>query len=205
MAPQPGKDSPAVQARRRRQQDRIVHAAKNLFARQGIHRTSMQQIAAEAGMSVGSLYQYLPNKEAIIAEATRANDRATAQVLGEHPDLDQLRDLLGQTLRRTAAAAVEHVALNVEISAEGSRNPVVAERLAEQFETSCELLADAFRRLDPELDRQESRLRAELYIVAQAGLSTLRASRVRATGLAEAGDRILDLVLPPSKPAKENP
>ncbi|GAB3754062.1 TetR/AcrR family transcriptional regulator [Microlunatus parietis] len=198
MAPQPGKDSPAVQARRRRQQDRIVRAAATLFARQGIHRTSMQQIAAEAGMSVGSLYQYLPNKEAIIAEATLANDRATAQVLGEHPDFQQLRDLLGETLRRTAAAAVEHVVLSVEISAEASRNPAVAERLAEQFETACGLLGDAFRRLDPELGEPEARTRAELYIVAQAGFSTLRASRVRATGLAEAGDRILDLVLPPT-------
>lgn len=201
--PQPGKDSPAVQARRRRQQDRIVYAAATLFARHGIHRTSMQQIAAEAGMSVGSVYQYLPNKEAIIAEATLAKDRATAQVLGEDPDLDQLRHVLGETLRRTAVAPVEPVALNTEISAEASRNPAVAERLADQFELACDLLGDAFRRLDPELSEPEARLRAELYIVAQTGLSTLRASRVRATGLAEAGDRILDLVLPPAHRTEE--
>lgn len=196
MPPQPKKDTPAVQARRREQVDRIVAAAVTLFARQGIHRTSMQQIAAEVGMSVGSLYQYLPNKEAIIAEATLKMDRANAEVLSKDTDAETLDWLLRETLRRTALAPVESVALNLDISAEASRNPAVAERLAEQFEAACGLLAEAFRGLDPDLPPSEARLRAELYVAAQAGIGTLRASRVPAVSLAELGDRILQLVLP---------
>lgn len=204
MSPQPGKDTPAVQARRQRRRERIVAAAVKLFGREGIHRVSMQQIAAEVGMSVGSLYQYLPNKEAIIAEATLKMDRANAEVLSKDTDAETLDWLLRETLRRTAVAPVESVALNLDISAEASRNPAVAERLAEQFEAACGLLAEAFGGLDPDLPPSEARIRAELYVAAQAGIGALRASRVPATALPELAERIVELVLP-AAPDRDRP
>lgn len=196
MGPQPSKDTPAVQARRREQQDRIVAAAVTLFARHGFHRTSMQQLADEVGMSVGSLYQYVANKEAIIAEATRAMDRANAELLPQVTDAAGLDHLLRESFRHSAESPVEGVALNCEISAEASRNPVVAARLADQFETAGSLMADALRRADPDLSLREARLRAELLIAAQAGINALRASRVPATDLPELGRRFVDLLAP---------
>ena len=41
----------------------------------GFHRTTMQDVAAEAGMSPGNLYRYFPSKEAMViglAERDRA-------------------------------------------------------------------------------------------------------------------------------------
>ncbi|MFF5083668.1 TetR/AcrR family transcriptional regulator [Actinoplanes sp. NPDC000266] len=56
------------QARGERRIGDILDATLALFAEVGYEKTSTNAIAARAGMSPGSLYQYFPNKEAI-AEA----------------------------------------------------------------------------------------------------------------------------------------
>ncbi|HSQ24406.1 MAG TPA: TetR/AcrR family transcriptional regulator [Pyrinomonadaceae bacterium] len=49
-----------------RRKDRIENAAKQLFIKQGFHATSMRNIAARAGTSLGNVYNYYPTKEAIL-------------------------------------------------------------------------------------------------------------------------------------------
>jgi AcrR family transcriptional regulator len=46
----------------------IVAAARRCFSRDGFHQTSMPDIAAEAGVSVGAPYRYFTSKEEIILE-----------------------------------------------------------------------------------------------------------------------------------------
>src|ERR671927_571915 len=45
----------------------ILDAAERSFCRSGFHRTTMQDVAAEAGMSPGNLYRYFPSKDALVA------------------------------------------------------------------------------------------------------------------------------------------
>ena len=49
-----------------RKKERIENAAKQLFIKQGFHATSMRNISARAGTSLGNLYNYYPTKEAIL-------------------------------------------------------------------------------------------------------------------------------------------
>lgn len=51
--------------------ERIVEAAARVFAEHGYAAGTTNRIAAEAGLSVGSLYQYFPNKDAILVELVR--------------------------------------------------------------------------------------------------------------------------------------
>jgi AcrR family transcriptional regulator len=44
----------------------ILEAAAQVLARDGAHRFTTARVAEKAGVSVGSLYQYFPNKEAIL-------------------------------------------------------------------------------------------------------------------------------------------
>jgi len=44
----------------------IIKAAAKLFARKGYHRTSVKEIAKVSGISIGSLYDYIKNKEDIL-------------------------------------------------------------------------------------------------------------------------------------------
>src|SRR5215213_252644 len=45
---------------------RIEEAARKLFIKQGFHATSMRNIAAGAGTSLGNVYNYYRTKEAIL-------------------------------------------------------------------------------------------------------------------------------------------
>jgi AcrR family transcriptional regulator len=54
------------QDRSRKRYDKILDVATRLFSEKGFERTTTNEIAARAGMSIGSLYQYFRNKEAIV-------------------------------------------------------------------------------------------------------------------------------------------
>jgi AcrR family transcriptional regulator len=47
--------------------DAILSATARLLVKEGYDRASTNRIAAAAGVSVGSLYQYFPSKEALVA------------------------------------------------------------------------------------------------------------------------------------------
>jgi len=53
--------------------DRILAAAARVFAEHGYAAGTTNRIAAVAGHSIGSLYQYFPNKDAILAELVTAH------------------------------------------------------------------------------------------------------------------------------------
>ncbi len=81
------KNQDLVQRRRRQ----IVDAAVGLFIQNGFHKTTTRQIAAAAGFSIGSLYEYVASKEdilylvcdAIHAEMERGMADAMQRVSGE--------------------------------------------------------------------------------------------------------------------------
>src|ERR1700679_2354339 len=64
---------PVISARKRPRQERserlvadVLEAAVRILAREGAQRFTTARVAEEAGVSIGSLYQYFPNKEAIL-------------------------------------------------------------------------------------------------------------------------------------------
>jgi len=76
---QPRKQPRQVRAELTRQ--RILTAAAHIFAEYGYAAGTTNRIAERARISIGSLYQYYPNKDAILAELLTRHldgDRATA-------------------------------------------------------------------------------------------------------------------------------
>jgi AcrR family transcriptional regulator len=63
--------------------DSILGAAAELFCRIGYDRSSTNRIAERAGVSIGSLYQYFANKEAILAALLDHHQRAVHAVVEE--------------------------------------------------------------------------------------------------------------------------
>src|ERR1035438_527887 len=47
----------------------ILEAFTQVFSRDGASKANTNRVAERAGVSIGSLYQYFPNKEAILAAA----------------------------------------------------------------------------------------------------------------------------------------
>ncbi len=65
--------SPLIHSRKQPQQARseelvsaILEAAVQVLAKEGFHRFTTARVADKAGVSVGSLYQYFPNKASIL-------------------------------------------------------------------------------------------------------------------------------------------
>ena len=79
--------------RERQKQDRerrILAAARRLFDRKGYDATSMENVAARAGLAVGTLYNYFPSKEELLFAISRADTepllRIGEAILADLPD-----------------------------------------------------------------------------------------------------------------------
>lgn len=75
MDASPGRPRCDERTESRRQQ--ILAAAEQCFLDHGFHSASMHRIARTAGMSVGHIYHYFDNKEAIIAAIVAADEAIT--------------------------------------------------------------------------------------------------------------------------------
>lgn len=116
---------PATQQARR---ERILDAAEICFARAGFHRSTMQDICKEAGISPGALYVYFASKEDLIAgivERDRAKLTAQLSDLANAPDLLSALTKLGE--HYTVEEPHYKSVLNIEIGSEATRNSAVGE------------------------------------------------------------------------------
>ena len=96
---EPGK-SP-IQARSTASVDAILKATVQVLLRVGKERLTTTRVAERAGVSVGTLYQYFPNKRALLQAALKRN-------LEEVADAVELacKEQEGKTLRQMATAVV---------------------------------------------------------------------------------------------------
>jgi AcrR family transcriptional regulator len=83
------------QTRSRRRQVDLLEAATRVFARDGIAKAKMADIAAEAGISVSSIYDYYPSKEDLAYEIPiRRLARFYAEFVAEALPLATMRERL---------------------------------------------------------------------------------------------------------------
>jgi TetR/AcrR family transcriptional regulator, repressor for uid operon len=107
---------------------RIMDAAERCFVRNGFHKSTMQDVAAECGMSPGNLYRYFPSKDAIVAGlAERDRDQFNADFvkLVNAPDPAVTFVMLGR--RHLVEEPRAKTIMMQEIWAEACRNPRMAE------------------------------------------------------------------------------
>lgn len=61
-------------------EQQILDAAKACFIRKGFHQTTMRDIAAEAGISLGGTYLYFDNKETLILRFIETGNTESAEI-----------------------------------------------------------------------------------------------------------------------------
>ncbi len=149
----------AQQARSRATQAAILEAAARILESRGRQAVTTNEIARRAGVSIGSLYQYFPNKRAILATLIR-DKRAEL--------LEQMRDALDATETEPSDHAIDAL-IRAGLMHQFSR-PALAlelEYLEPQLEMEQEtgalseamalLILDAIRRLRPDAGPTEAR------------------------------------------------
>lgn len=96
----------------------ILEAAIQVLAKEGAQRFTTARVAEKAGVSVGSLYQYFPNKAAILFRLQSDEWRQTSDLLRDiledvrRPPLERLRALVHAFVRSECEEAQMRVALN---------------------------------------------------------------------------------------------
>src|ERR1044072_8506064 len=91
----------ATQERSRATVDALVEATARILIDEGFDKASTNRIAEVAGVSVGSLYQYFPGKEALVVAVVERHQQAIMEtVRGE------LADVLAQPLENAMRALV---------------------------------------------------------------------------------------------------
>jgi len=106
---------------------RILEAAERAFVGQGFHATTMQHVAAEAGMSPGNLYRYFRSKEALVEGlcARDQEDRARAfAMLAESGNV--VAAMAAGIRQKLLGEPRQKMQMVLEIWAEAGRNPAIA-------------------------------------------------------------------------------
>jgi AcrR family transcriptional regulator len=78
--PQTAPRKTASQQRSRATVDALIEGTARVLIEQGYDRASTNRIAAVAGVSIGSLYQYFPSKEALVAAVAERHQQQLSRV-----------------------------------------------------------------------------------------------------------------------------
>jgi AcrR family transcriptional regulator len=152
--------------------DEILRASRELLQERGIEGFVVEDVADRAGIPVGSVYQFFPNKLAVVAELSEIDTRALCQILADSANemaLDDWRvvvnDLLGLVLERWVEdpsrsavwLAMKSTSATRSMAAEQSRRvalgiapfiaPMNPELTAPQRELSAEVIVEAVQSL----------------------------------------------------------
>ncbi len=112
----------ASQERSRLTVNAILDATARVLVKEGYDRASTNRIAAVAGVSIGSLYQYFPSKEALVAAVSERHS---------HEVLQLMRNVLVKVVARPIELAAREF---VSAAVDGHRlNPKLHRVLAEQI------------------------------------------------------------------------
>ncbi len=118
----------------------ILEAAVVCFAKRGFHQASMHDISAEAGISVGLIYRYFQNKEAVIAAMADRHKKEISDLLERAEQAPTLLESLEILFTAHCAESEPRVvsAFVVDLYAEASRNPAVADLVRDVLNTSMD-------------------------------------------------------------------
>src|SRR5438067_8673624 len=139
---------PQIDATSLDRRSQILDAALVCFAKRGFHQTSMHDISAEAGISVGLIYRYFENKEAVISAMANRHKKEISEVLERARRAPTLLESLEILFTAHCCENEPRVisAFVVDLYAEASRNPRVADLVRDVLQTAMDGVTDLIAR-----------------------------------------------------------
>ncbi len=109
----PGHDKPSVRDAVREEsraayREAILAAAERAFGRLGFRDAKMADIAAEAGVAAGTLYNYFKNKDEVFASILQRGQEQVGALLEGHAQVEDPLERTRLQLRSTFAYLEEH-------------------------------------------------------------------------------------------------
>src|SRR5438094_6535158 len=166
---------PQIESSSPDRRSQILDAALVCFAKRGFHQASMHDISAEAGISVGLIYRYFENKEAVISAMADRHKKEIGEVLERARQAPTLLESLEILFTAHCCEDAPQVvsAFVVDLYAEASRNPQVADLVRDVLETAMDGVTDLIAR-SPEAESAAHGLKphelAELIFAVSRGM-----------------------------------
>ncbi|NTU62077.1 MAG: TetR/AcrR family transcriptional regulator [Chloroflexi bacterium] len=124
----------------------IVEAAMKVFARKGFAAARMEDIAQEAGLSIGGVYWYFKSKDDVIVGIMQAIIDADVKALRELLEAPgTVRDRLAQYVLATIEEAIETTPLSYELYGLALRDTKVRKHIRSFFTAYRDVLAEFVR------------------------------------------------------------
>ena len=164
-----------AQQRSRERLERILAAATDIIAAKGSDQLKMSELAESAGISIGSLYQYFPEKSAVIRTLAEryhaASLRCIEDALNGVRDLDGLQAAyLSLVDQYYEICLTEPVMRDIWSGMQADKELAAIELAA--CRSSAALLADVLARVHPKADRTS--LAATALLIWHLGEATMR-------------------------------
>jgi TetR/AcrR family transcriptional regulator, repressor for uid operon len=176
----------------------ILDAALVCFAKRGFHQASMHDISAEAGISVGLIYRYFENKDAVISAMADRHKQEIHEVLERAQQAPTLLESLEILFTAHCCENEPRVvsAFVVDLYAEASRNPHVADLVRDVLQTAMDGVTDLIAR-SPEAEGTAHGLKphelAELIFAVSRGMLMRDVLQPQAMTAAERRTRQLEV------------
>jgi AcrR family transcriptional regulator len=138
-----------TQDRAAKTRQRILDAAAHVFAEYGYAAGTTNRIAEYAGLSIGSLYQYFPNKDAVLRALMDAHADAGARLLTERLSgglPERMDDTLRVFVRATIDNHRDNPRLHRVLFEEAPRAPEFLTRLHELEQLTVDATAQLLER-----------------------------------------------------------
>ena len=134
------------QARSRKNYQHILNTAAALFAEHGVDQVTTNHIAASAEVSIGLIYQFFPNKEAIIGGLIDMYMQAAANIYPAELDTTiPIETVIRQVMTNVLAFNQQHVGFQlVLIGLEGTSNQEAATKMQEAVVAGIERVLGAY-------------------------------------------------------------
>ena len=150
--------------------ERILDAGARVFSRVGYASGTTNRIALEAGVSIGSLYAYFPDKDAIVSALIRRHiDDGVREIGTRFADPDVLTLSLEERTRRFVEATVEihrvDPALHRVLFEEAPRSPEIVDTLR-SFEAETVRAVELLIEGDPQVHVVDGPLAAYMTVTA---------------------------------------
>ena len=170
---------PPKELRDQVRRDEIVEAARICVVRHGFNAASMAEIAEMARMSVGQIYRYFPNKEAIVHAIVEQIVERRLEWLASDANADDLPGTLSRALLFGHPTENRDVSvLMLEIGAEATRNPAVAAIVLDAHRRVRVQAVAMFRKAHRHLSEQQAGACVDLLGALTEGCASQRVTGV---------------------------
>jgi AcrR family transcriptional regulator len=176
----------------------ILDAAVVCFGKRGFHQASMHDISAEAGISVGLIYRYFENKEAVISAMADRHEKEIVEVLARARNMPTLLESLEILFTAHCCENQPRLisAFVVDLYSEASRNAQVADLVRGVLKTAMDGVTELISR-SPEAQNTMHGLSpadlAELIFAVARGMLMLDVLRPSQMSAAERRERQLEV------------